>query len=176
MQTTARCCRRAPSRRRACSPSNAQAMSVSRERARAEQRVDGDDRGRRRWPRCRRDRSTAADPCGWSAPRPAARRAASAAPSAAMPAVFFAASRGRRPPSPTMSSMRHQRRPSMNRAVTSSPGDSSAKPSTSNPHATFDTVAGAKAVTAVHGEILRRSSKEGLCGGRACSISSRCSF
>jgi hypothetical protein len=34
-----------------------------------------------------------------------------------------------------------------NRAVTSSPGASSAKPSTSKPHATFDTVAGAKAVT-----------------------------
>ena len=33
------------------------------------------------------------------------------------------------------------------RAVTSSPGASSAKPSTSKPHATFDTVAGAKAVT-----------------------------
>src|SRR6476469_5563827 len=33
------------------------------------------------------------------------------------------------------------------RAVTSSPGASSAKPSTSKPHATFDTVAGANAVT-----------------------------
>src|SRR3954471_6470033 len=32
------------------------------------------------------------------------------------------------------------------RAVTSSPGASSAKPSTSNPQATFDTVAGANAV------------------------------
>ena len=35
----------------------------------------------------------------------------------------------------------------LKRAVTSSPGASSANPSTSNPHATFDTVAGAKAVT-----------------------------
>src|SRR5471030_1811252 len=34
------------------------------------------------------------------------------------------------------------------RAVTSSPGSCRAKPSTSNPHATFDTVAGANAVTA----------------------------
>ena len=33
------------------------------------------------------------------------------------------------------------------RAVTSSPGEASAKPSTSKPHATFDTVAGANAVT-----------------------------
>ena len=40
------------------------------------------------------------------------------------------------------------RRPAAKRAVTSSPGASSAKPSTSKPHATFDTVAGAKAVTA----------------------------
>ena len=45
-----------------------------------------------------------------------------------------------------MSSMRDAGRRRA-RAVTSSPGASSAKPSTSNPHATFDTVAGAKAVT-----------------------------
>src|SRR5213596_2842488 len=37
--------------------------------------------------------------------------------------------------------------PGAKRAVTSSPGRLSAKPRTSNPHATFDTVAGAKAVT-----------------------------
>jgi hypothetical protein len=37
------------------------------------------------------------------------------------------------------------------RAVTSSPGEASAKPSTSKPQATFDTVAGAKAVTASMG-------------------------
>jgi len=34
-----------------------------------------------------------------------------------------------------------------NRAVTSSPGESSANPSTSKPQATFETVAGANAVT-----------------------------
>ena len=34
-----------------------------------------------------------------------------------------------------------------NAAVTSSPGSWSANPNTSNPHATFDTVAGANAVT-----------------------------
>src|SRR6266852_1835332 len=37
--------------------------------------------------------------------------------------------------------------PGAKRAVTSSPGALSAKPRTSNPHATFDTVAGANAVT-----------------------------
>ena len=40
------------------------------------------------------------------------------------------------------------------RAVTSSPGDASAKPSTSNPQATFDTVAGANAVTSVMGSLI----------------------
>ena len=81
---------------------------------------------------------------------PTPRRSPSASRSAcaATPAVFFAASRGRRPASPTMSSMIAPRTPlSANRAVTSSPGESSANPSTSNPHATFDTVAGANAVT-----------------------------
>src|ERR1700750_295120 len=39
-------------------------------------------------------------------------------------------------------------RPGPSRAVTSSPGSCNAKPRTSNPQATFDTVAGANAVTA----------------------------
>jgi hypothetical protein len=36
-----------------------------------------------------------------------------------------------------------------NLAITSSPGDSSGNPRTSNPHATLETVAGAKAVTLI---------------------------
>ena len=64
---------------------------------------------------------------------------------AAMAAVFFVASRGSRPSSPTMSSMRTP--PGARRTVTSSPGEASANPSTSKPHATFETVAGANAVT-----------------------------
>src|SRR5439155_23369453 len=67
---------------------------------------------------------------------------------AATPAVFCSAARGKRPSSPTTSSVvTSVDGDSRKRAVTSSPGASSAKPSTSNPHATFDTVAGAKAVT-----------------------------
>src|SRR6266849_2478419 len=64
--------------------------------------------------------------------------------SAATPAVFFEAARGSRPPSPVISSIRTPE--GARRAVTSSPGVSKAKPRTSKPHATFDTVAGAKAV------------------------------
>ena len=84
---------------------------------------------------------------------------------AATPAVFFAASRGSRPSSPTMPSMHTPSAPG--RAVTSSPGASSAKPSTSNPHATLDTVAGANAVTGS----TATSSYFGGAGGRAKAIS-----
>src|SRR5439155_1456314 len=78
------------------------------------------------------------------------RRSPSAVSSAwtATPAVLRAASRGSRPPSPTISSMSTWGSgPSLNRADTSSPGASRAKPRTSKPHATLETVAGANAVT-----------------------------
>src|SRR5262249_55471865 len=61
------------------------------------------------------------------------------------PAVFFSACRGSRPPSFTMSSISTP--DGSSRADTVSPGSSIGKPSTSNPQATFDTVAGANAVT-----------------------------
>ena len=85
---------------------------------------------------------------------PAARSSACAA----TPALFLDASRGNRPASPVMSAMRTP--PAARRAVTSSPGVSSAKPSTSNPHATLETVAGAKAVTdSIEVNILLRSNR-----------------
>src|SRR5690349_15361217 len=66
---------------------------------------------------------------------------------AATPAVFRDASRVSRPASPEIPAMVT---PPLGdkAAVTMSPGSCSANPSTSKPHATFDTVAGAKAVTA----------------------------
>ena len=116
----------------------------------ADQRVDRDDRGGgagRAAAEAARQRQPLADA---SARRRAVRRACVSSASAATPAVFCAASRGRRPPSPSMLSIRTPGvSPGRNRAVTSSPGSSSAKPRTSKPHATFDTVAGAKAVTEV---------------------------
>ena len=126
-------------------------------RVRAEQRVDGDDRrggARGAAAEAARQRQPLADA---SARRRAARRAPSAAPAprrrpcSAPPRA--AAARRR----PMMSSMRDAR-PGASRAVTSSPGASSAKPSTSNPQATFDTVAGAKAVTSIR---MRRSTRGG---------------
>ncbi len=117
--------------------------------ARAEQRVDRHDRrggARRAAAEAARQRQSLADA---SATRRAARRAPVSSASAATPAVLRAASRGSRPPSPSMSSIGTPA--DAKRAVTSSPGASSAKPSTSKPQPTFDTVAGAKAVTDVIG-------------------------
>ena len=104
---------------------------------------------RRRWRRCRRDRSRAAVPFGCAARCLAARRASSSsardrdagrvlravARQTAAVALDVLDRDDLRAPG---------RRPSAKRAVTSSPGVSSAKPSTSNPHATLETVAGAK--------------------------------
>src|SRR6516225_696026 len=64
---------------------------------------------------------------------------------AAIPAVLRLTSRGSRPPSLLMASMRTPLPAGV--TDTSSPGAPSANPRTSNPQATFETVAGANAVT-----------------------------
>ena len=103
-------------------------------------------RRRRRLPRCRRGRSPAAAPCESSGRCRARRRALVRSACAATPAVLRIASRGSRPSSPAMSSIGDAALDET-RTVTSSPGPSMAKPSASNPQPTFDTVAGANAVT-----------------------------
>ena len=122
-------------------------MSVSRDDVRAEQRIDGNDRrrgARRAAAESARQRQSLADGQRHAAPlaelgqqrqrRHARRVARRLARQAAAVAVDVRRSRRRR---------------TSGVAVTSSPGSSSAKPRTSNPQATFETVAGANAVTEV---------------------------
>ena len=112
------------------------------------QRIDGDHRGNSACgasAETARERQPLADVQRDAARGPDRQRRAACA---ATPAVFFAASRGRRPPSSEMLVITTPAGPSIHRAVTSSPGSCRANPRTSNPHATLETVAGAKAVTA----------------------------
>src|SRR5260221_12080598 len=96
--------------------------------------------------------------------------------STATPAVFFEASRGSRPPSPVMSSIRTPE--GARRAVTSSPGVSRAKPRTSKPHATVGTVAGAKAVAeAISADTLRlREDMSVIVEDRRDEVLAECAF
>ena len=138
------CADPAPSR----SPSSAQAISVSIDALRAEQRVDGDDRrrgARRAAAQAARQRQPLANA---SAPRRAARRACVSSASAATPAVLRAASRGRRPPSPAMSSIVHAGRREARRHLVARRRRARSRARRTR-SATFETVAGAKAVTEV---------------------------
>src|SRR4051812_5665535 len=93
---------------------------------------------------------------------------ASSSACAATLAVFRDASRGSRPPSPPNSPIVTPP-PRAKAAVTMSPGSCSANPSTSKPQATFETVAGAKALTRVPftGDTAAGSLGSGSRGSRA---------
>ena len=147
-RSTARCCRRAPSRRRAARLRARRRSACPAARARRAAR-----RPRRPPPprsrRCRRGRSTAAGPCGSSSdtPRrsPSARQQRQRRDAGGVPGRL-----ARQPAVVARRCRRCGRPPAANAAVTSSPGSCSAKPSTSKPQATFETVAGANAVTERH--------------------------
>ena len=147
------CAARAPSP----SPSIAHAISSVERRVRVEERVDRHHRRRRAGGAAAESARRAAAPSRWSAQRRAARQAPSAAPARRHRPCSASASRGSRPPSPG-DRRRSSRRA---RAVPARSGRSlrrlaprARNPSTSNPQATFETVAGANAVTTAisHGD------------------------
>ena len=137
------CAEPAPSR----SPSSAQAISVSTRRLRADQRVDRHDRrrgARRAAAEAARQRQALAD-----RQRDAARLAELRQQRQHRHAGRVARRLARQTAAVARDVVDRARPPAPSVAVTSSPGSSSAKPRTSKPQATFETVAGAKAVTEV---------------------------